>query len=146
MTRLVVDIRGEDKATAEVELVGRRLADMRTAWRTIALPHILRGEAKVFATRGTSIGEHWPPLKGSTVRIKRGRGQGSRPMVATGKLHRALSGPAGGARLAFGTKEMTFGLPSRIYDIPATKRPVLGIDRATRKAISRDLGEYLTGE
>ncbi len=90
MTRLFIEVIGEDTAALHVNEVGARALDLRPAFTRIR-EMLIEGNKRQFASKGGYFGGSWPPLDADTVAQK----GSSATLVATGALRASLTGGSG---------------------------------------------------
>jgi phage gpG-like protein len=99
---------GAGVAGVQRDLVTRRarLTDLEPALKAVA-SDMLAVEARVWATEGGAIGEHWKPLSPRYAKWKARRYPGARLLEQTGRLRKSLSVPgASWQRFEVGPTEM----------------------------------------
>jgi phage gpG-like protein len=132
-----------DRVAAAVGALAEKTANPRPVLDG-AKAILAAGEAEVFSSEGTSIGESWQPLSDATVTAK----GDDRILVMTGRLRRALGDPANVHVLATGAELSSSSVPYAHFHASGTSkmpaRPFLGIGIATQRALSELVKRYMS--
>jgi phage gpG-like protein len=141
--RIDISILGDDRISRDFLRVGSNAEDLSSGFRAALDLLEERAEAQ-FASKGGQTGG-WAPLAESTLRSKRG----TDILVETGALRGSLVGRGQGAIRDVRPDGADFGtdIPYAMFHHRGTsrmpKRPLIGMDEVTKRAIMRELQRAL---
>lgn len=90
MFQLTWSIEGEQQLARNLRGINESMGDWGPAFRKTAkeLKSVFAND--VFQTRGSAVGENWPPLKPTYLAEKRRQGFSGEPLVKTGKMQKSF--------------------------------------------------------
>jgi phage gpG-like protein len=124
---------------ARLNAAASRIGEPRPALERVRVL-LAQGEAQVFGSQGTAIGQHWPPPADPERKID------SRLLVATGALRNSLTNPGAGEvtelELRFGT-DVPYGRFHQYGTSRMPARPFLGAPPDSARRVSELLAQQL---
>jgi phage gpG-like protein len=159
MSRMAVELEGDDKVIHDLTKAAERAKDARPAMRKVR--SIMEGaNREQFESGGAYLGDSWAPLSPGTLARKARHGEDSRALRATGALEASLSGGKG--RRGGATRSTARAGTSVWYAIFAQsgtkgsvnahntgeiRRPIVGLSKRDRTKSIRVVEKFLqTGE
>ncbi len=125
----------------EVERIADRLRDLRPAFGRVVEAFHAR-ERQMFQNRGD---RRWPPLKRSTLLLKRRRGLDRRVLVASGALRASLtSSTASGSVVKMTATRVEAGTSLPHARWARHRRPLIRVRPKDRKQFGQLIGRYAT--
>lgn len=151
MVTFDIQAKGIGENAGRIEKMGERGSNMRPVYDPL-IDVLIVGEQTLWRKNGGGGKSKWPPNTPSTLARKIARGQGTKPMRATGKAEKSLTVKGaegmvhygGGGQLVFGSSVwyLTF---SQNPKNPKRKRVVINLTPKTRKSIRQVVIDHITG-
>ena len=154
MSRMALELEGDEKVLHDLTKAAERAKDARPAMRKVR--EILEGANRnQFQTSGAYLGDSWAPLAPGTLARKARKGQDSRVLRATGALEASLSGGKGrrggatrttaraGTSIWYAVFAMS-GTKDAGHGASAPARPVVGLAKRDRTRAIRVVEKWLT--